>query len=128
MLSDRPCATMLPASDIERAKSWFADTLDLKPVRETPGGTDYECADGTRFSIYPSEFAGTNQATVMGWLTPDINADMEELRSRGVTFEEYDLPGIKTAGGIARLDSGEQAAWFKDSEGNILSLFQEAPR
>jgi catechol 2,3-dioxygenase-like lactoylglutathione lyase family enzyme len=126
MLGDQRCAAMLPASDFERAKSWYADKLGLKPFDETPAGADYQCADGTGFSVYPSQFAGTNQATVMGWLVSDINAEMEQLKAAGVTFEEYDIPGVKTEGGVAELD-GEKAAWFKDSEGNILAIF-ESPR
>jgi catechol 2,3-dioxygenase-like lactoylglutathione lyase family enzyme len=126
MLGDQRCAAMLPAADFERAKSWYADKLGLKPFDETPAGADYQCADGTRFSVYPSQFAGTNQATVMGWLVSDINAEMEQLKSAGVTFEEYDIPGVKTVGGVAELE-GEKAAWFKDSEGNILAIF-ESPR
>ena len=126
MLGDRMCAAMLPAGDFERAKQWYADKLGLKPIDESPAGAEYQCADGTRFSVYPSEFAGSNRATAMGWLVSDINAEMEELKSAGVTFEEYDIPGVKTEGGVALLGD-EKGAWFKDSEGNILSIF-ESPR
>ena len=127
MLGDRRCAAMVPASDFERAKQWYADKLGLKPFDETPAGADYQGSDGSGFSVYPSQFAGTNQATAMAWLVPDINAEIEELKSRGVTFEEYDIPGVKTVGGVAELTPDEKAAWFKDSEGNILAIF-ESPR
>lgn len=127
MFGDKRCATMLPASDIERAKSWYADHLDLKPTSEDPSGVQYQVGGGTEFWVYPSEFAGTNQATAMGFLAKDLSAEMKELKSRGITFEDYDIPGVKTVEGIAEFGEGERAAWFKDSEGNIISLF-ESPR
>lgn len=124
MLSDRRSAAMIPASDIERAKKWYADTLGLTPKSEDPSGVQYKVGDGTEFWIYPSQFAGTNKATAMGFLAKDLSAEMEELKSRGVTFEEYDIPGVKTVEGIAEFSPGERGAWLKDSEGNILALFE----
>ena len=126
MLKDTRCAAMLPASDVERAKSWYADKLDLKPTYEDEGGVQYQAGDGTEFWVYPSEFAGTNQATTMGFMTRDLAKDMDDMRSRGVTFEEYDLPGIKTENGIAEFAPGERGCWFKDSEGNIVAIFESA--
>jgi catechol 2,3-dioxygenase-like lactoylglutathione lyase family enzyme len=127
MFSDRRCAAMLPARDVERAKSWYADTLDLKPAYEDEGGVQYTVGDGTEFWVYSSQFAGTNQATAMGFTAKDLGAEMEQLKTRGVTFEEYDIPGVKTVDGIAEFGEGERGAWFKDSEGNIIALF-ESPR
>jgi catechol 2,3-dioxygenase-like lactoylglutathione lyase family enzyme len=127
MFSDRRCAAMLPASDIERAKSWYADTLDLKPTYEDQSGVEYTVGNGTAFWVYPSQYAGTNQATAIGFIAKDLSEEMDQLKTRGVTFEEYDIPGVKTEQGIATFPSGERGAWFKDSEGNILSLF-ETPR
>jgi predicted enzyme related to lactoylglutathione lyase len=126
MLEDRPCAAMLPASDVERAKSWYADKLDIKPTYEDEGGVQYKTGSGTEFWVYPSEFAGTSKATSMGFMTSDLSKDMDQMRSRGVTFEEYDIPGIKTEKGIAEFAPGERGAWFKDSEGNIIALFESA--
>jgi catechol 2,3-dioxygenase-like lactoylglutathione lyase family enzyme len=127
MFSDQRCATMLPASDYERAKKWYADTLGLKPAYEDPNGADYQTGSGTMFSVYPSQFAGTNQATAMGFLAHDLSAEMDELKAKGVTFEEYDIPGVKTVDGVAEFGPGERGAWFKDSEGNLIALF-ESPR
>lgn len=123
MLKDRRVAATIPATDIDRAIAWYRDKLGLEPADKTPAGATYQCAGGTTFDLYPSQFAGTGQQTVMGWDTDELEKDMDELRGSGVTFEEYDLPGIKTVNGIADLD-GERGCWFKDSEGNILSLFQ----
>jgi catechol 2,3-dioxygenase-like lactoylglutathione lyase family enzyme len=127
MFSDQRGAAMLPASDYERAKKWYADILGLKPVYEDPNGAEYQTGGGTTFFVYPSQYAGTNQATAFGFLAQDLSAEMEELRSKGVTFEEYDIPGVKTENGVADFGNGERGAWFKDSEGNIISLF-ESPR
>jgi hypothetical protein len=73
--------------------------------------------------MYTTQFAGSAKNTVMGWLTDDIERDVRELKNHGVAFEEYDFPGLKTVNGIANLP-GERAAWFKDTEGNILSIGQ----
>jgi predicted enzyme related to lactoylglutathione lyase len=114
----------LPASDFERAKTWYAERLGLTPVEEDPGGASYRVG-ATRFLLYPSQFAGTNKATSAGFAVDDVEETVAELRQRGVTFEEYDFPGLKTVNGIATLETGRgttKAAWFKDSEGNILSV------
>jgi catechol 2,3-dioxygenase-like lactoylglutathione lyase family enzyme len=126
MFNERRCAAMLPASDLERAKQWYADTLGLKPTAEDPSGIQYHAGDGTEFWVYPSEYAGTNQATAMGFMARDLSAEMDELKSHGVTFEEYDIPGVKTVEGIHEFSPGERGAWFKDSEGNIIALFESA--
>ena len=126
MLSERRCVATIPASDLERAKKWYG-TLGFTPKYEVPGGIEYTAGDGTAFLLYASQYAGTNQATAMTFEAKDISAEVEELKSRGVTLEEYDLPGIKTVDGIAELPTGERGVWFKDSEGNILALF-ESPR
>ncbi len=114
----------LPASDINRAKTWYREMLDLKPVDDTDdGGAFYETGD-SRFLLYPSAFAGTNKATAAAWEVDDIDAIVTELKSRGVTFQEYDLPDIETHNSIATAPDGTRAAWFLDSEDNILGLFQ----
>ncbi len=126
MLSDQRCVTTIPASDIERAKKWYAETLGFKPKYHDASGVQYIAGDGTEFSIYPSQYAGTNQATAMAFVAKDLSVEMKELKSRGVIFEQYDIPGVKTSEGIAEFAPGERGAWFKDSEGNILALFESA--
>jgi catechol 2,3-dioxygenase-like lactoylglutathione lyase family enzyme len=127
MWKERRTAAMVPASDIERAKTWYAETLGLKPDFEDPSGVQYMTGGSTEFWVYPSQFAGTNQATCMGFLAKDLQSEMDDLKSKGVTFEEYDIPGVKTVDGIADFGNGERGCWFKDSEGNILALF-ESPK
>jgi catechol 2,3-dioxygenase-like lactoylglutathione lyase family enzyme len=113
----------LPAADIARAKKFYAEKLDMQPEEETPdGGLLYRCKDSW-FIVYPTQFAGTAKNTAAGFETDNLDRDVKALRSRGVVFEEYDLPGLKTVNGIASF--GElRGAWFKDSEGNILGLTQ----
>jgi catechol 2,3-dioxygenase-like lactoylglutathione lyase family enzyme len=125
ILADAPVSAGLPASDIERARAFYEGTLGLPLAQESEGALTFSSGNGTMLFVYPSQFAGTNQATAAGWQVDDIEAAMKELRSKGVTFEEYDLPGLRTVDGIATLGPAK-SSWFKDTEGNILALIQEA--
>ncbi len=125
MLDQFDIAATLPASDIDRAKRWYQEKLGLTPEREEPEGVEYRCGS-TKFSIYPSQFAGTAQNTAAAWEVDDIDKCVEALRANGVTLEEYDLPGLKTETGIAEM-GGIRGAWFKDSEGNILAVAERRP-
>jgi catechol 2,3-dioxygenase-like lactoylglutathione lyase family enzyme len=121
-------AAMLPVKDLERAKQWYMDHLGVKPEYEDPNGVQFLTGEGTQFWVYPSQFAGTNQATAMGFLAKDLSAEMEALRSKGITFESYDIPGVKTdEHNVADFGEGDRGAWFKDPDGNIIALF-ESPR
>ena len=110
----------IPASDIDRAKKWYSDKLGLEPDQEGEGGLMYDTG-GTQFLLYASSFAGTNQATTATWIVDDVEAAVGDLKGRGVAFEDYDFPGLKTVDGIAATPEGK-SAWFKDSEGNILAV------
>jgi len=83
----------------------------------------YECGNGSWVLMYPSPGAGTSRASTAFWAVEDVAAGVAALKSRGVTFEEYDMPGIKTIDGIAT-GGGAKTAWFKDTEGNILAVSQ----
>lgn len=120
MLAKLKVAATVPASDLARATKFYAEKLGLEPAVVTPTGIYYHCMDSW-FFMYLTTYAGTAQHTLLGWETEDLEREVEELRARGVVFEEYDLPGLRTIDGIAHMD-GEKAAWFKDSEGNILSI------
>jgi catechol 2,3-dioxygenase-like lactoylglutathione lyase family enzyme len=124
MLSDKMMFSTLPAADIDRARAWYQDKLGLSPSEERSDGLIYRVGEGTGFLLYPTSFAGTAQNTAASWRVSDINAEMADMRSKGVTFEEYDFPGLKTVDGVAEFEGGK-GAWFKDSEGNILALTQE---
>lgn len=115
--------TTLPAADITRARQFYEEKLGLRPKNENPDSVMYECGNGTGFLVYPSRFAGQNPATYMGFETEDIESEVQGLKDKGVKFEEYNIPGIKTENSIAQTD-GNKAAWFKDTEGNIIGVFQ----
>jgi predicted enzyme related to lactoylglutathione lyase len=97
--------------------------LGFTPSQEDAAGISYECGNGTSFVLYPSQFAGTAQNTAMGFLTNNLEAEVAELQARGIVFEEYDFPDLKTVNGIAQFPGG-RVAWFKDTEGNILGVTQ----
>jgi catechol 2,3-dioxygenase-like lactoylglutathione lyase family enzyme len=126
MIKDRRVHTTLPALDMERAKQWYEEKLGLTPATTTANGMIYTGFGGTRFSLYPTPNPTRGGHTQMGFATDDIEADVTELKGRGVVFEEYDFPGLKTENSIAQ--TGEvRAAWFKDSEDNIIGIIQLPP-
>jgi catechol 2,3-dioxygenase-like lactoylglutathione lyase family enzyme len=127
MLKDSNIMAVLPANDINRAKDFYRDKLGMEPSEfiEAEDSLMYRCGNGTGFLIYQTENAGTAKNTQMGWETDNLEREMEELRGRGVAFEEYDFPGLKTENGVATSDWGK-SAWFLDSEGNILNISQRA--
>ncbi|WP_069759840.1 VOC family protein [Streptomyces sp. LUP47B] len=122
-------ATRLPAQDLDRARRFYAEKLGLEPVDERPGGLLYRCG-GTDFALFRSAGASPGTFTQMGWEVDDIGTVVSQLQQRGVVFEDVDLPGFRTKNGIADIDGnypsknarGERAAWFRDSEGNLLGI------
>jgi catechol 2,3-dioxygenase-like lactoylglutathione lyase family enzyme len=122
MLADHPVNAAVPAQDIERAKRFYKEKLELSG-EETPAGIFLRCGRGTRLFVFPSSGAPSGTHTQAGWQVQDIRAEVADLKSRGVVFEEYDTPGLKTVDGVAE-SNGDKAAWFKDSEGNLIGLFQ----
>ncbi len=130
MLANSDVATRLPAQDLERARRFYSEKLGLEPAEERPGGLRYRCGSGT-FALFLSAGAANGSHTQMGWEVADLKAEVAELRRRGVVFEEYDLPGLKTVNGIADIAGNypskgraERGAWFKDSEGNLIGIGQ----
>ncbi|MDQ2941888.1 MAG: VOC family protein, partial [Chloroflexota bacterium] len=101
MLTQRRVHSTIPAADLDRARSWYADRLGFEPIRELPGGLMYDAAESTRFVIFPSPNAGKSPNTIMGFATPDVEAEVRELKARGVVFEEYDYPTLRTVNSIA---------------------------
>ena len=120
MLEKADAYATIPAQNLERAKSFYADKLGLKPDEERPEGLRYRSGTGG-FLLFESSGAASGAHTQLGWDVDDIEAAVAALRENGVVFEEYDLPGLKTVNGIAEI-AGEKAAWFKDSEGNLLAI------
>jgi catechol 2,3-dioxygenase-like lactoylglutathione lyase family enzyme len=122
MLQDCPMYAYLPAKDLARARRFYEDKLGFKPKAESPGGVFYEFAGRTAAFLYPTPNAGTSKASQAFWQVQDVEQSVADLKSRGVEFEIYDMPGQKD--GIVTA-GGAKAAWFKDSEGNILALIQD---
>ena len=114
----------LPASDIDRARSWYQEKLGVQPFMTQDDGTVLMYMNGDNaFMVYASQFAGTNQATAAGIIVADFDAGLANLRSSGVKLEDYDFgDGMATVDGVMTDPSGFRSAWFKDSEGNILGL------
>ena len=118
-------AARLPAQDLDRARAFYSEKLGLEPVDERPGGILYRIG-GCEFALFASTGAPSGAHTQMGFEVEDIDATVAELRARGVVFEEYDF----TVDGIADIEGnypsknsyGERAAWFRDSEGNMLGV------
>ena len=130
MLGLRKVATRLPAKDLDRARAWYAEKLGLEPVEERPGGLRYVIG-GCEFALFASAGASDGSYTQMGFEVEDLAATVADLRQRGVVFEEYDEGPLATIDGIARVEgnypskgTGEHAAWFRDSEGNMLGIGQ----
>ena len=123
MLANCRIHSTLPATDLERARRFYAEKLGLTPEQEEPGGLLYRCGEGSLFLLYPSQGKALGTHTQAGWLTNDIEAEVADLKVRGVVFEEYYTPDLKTVNSIATVGS-DRVAWFKDSEGNLLVLVQ----
>ena len=123
MLQNHPLYAYIPAQDVARARHFYEQQLGFKPKREVAGGVVYEFGAGTACFLYPTPNAGTSRASQAFWEVDDVAREVAELKARGVTFEEYDLPGMKTTNGIATA-GGAKAAWFKDTEGNIMALVE----
>jgi tRNA-Thr(GGU) m(6)t(6)A37 methyltransferase TsaA len=128
-------ASRLPAQDLERARRFYSEKLGLEPVEERPGGLRYRGSSG-EFALFQSTGAPSGEHTQMGWEVEDVEAAVGELRQRGVVFEEYEFPGLTTTDGIAEVEGnypskggvGERAAWFHDSEGNLIGIGQAIRR
>jgi catechol 2,3-dioxygenase-like lactoylglutathione lyase family enzyme len=119
---------VLAASDIARARTWYADKLGWKPVMSIDEGTDVYVVAGMQVTMYQTPSAGTAKSTALGLVVSDLRAAMAELRSRGVVFEEYDIEdGPSTVEGVSGDEASGMAAWFTDSEGNIVNLVQLPP-
>lgn len=126
MLHDFPMYAYIPARDMARARRFYETKVGLKPKQETNGGVVYAFAGGTACFLYPTPNAGTSQASQAFWSVKDVDGLMRKLKARGVVFEDYDMPGERSAEG-AITAGGAKAAWFKDSEGNIMALIEDVP-
>ena len=122
MLRNASIHAYIPASDVKRARAFYEEKVGLMPREEYAGGVLYECG-GVEVFLYPTPNAGTSKASQAYWSVKDVEAEVAELKSRGVRFEEFDTPSMKTVNSIAT-GGGAKTAWFKDTEGNILAVSQ----
>jgi len=122
MLKTSPIFAYIPASNVSRARKFYEGTVGLTPKEEYAGGVIYECG-GTQVFLYSTPNAGTSKASQAFWRVADVEAEVAELKARGVKFEGYNMPGVAMRNSIATA-GGAKAAWFKDTEGNILAIRQ----
>jgi len=125
VLNDSKVEANIPASDLARARSFYAEKLGLTPTEEFGGeALAYRTDGGTAFNIYRTEYAGQAGHTIAQWHVTDIESEVHDLKAKGIAFEVYDLPGVKWDGEIASIEGMGKAAWFKDSEGNTMCIDQ----
>jgi len=123
MLQGRQMLPTIPAGDLARARAWCAAKLGFTTQDVAPEALLYESGGNRLFLLFSSTTAGTAQHQLAAFVVENLEAEVAQLRGRGVVFEEYDTPGLRTARGIAITPAGK-AAWFKDSEGNVLTMTQ----
>ena len=128
-LTDAPFIASLPAHDIERTMRWYQEKLGLTPLMDLGDAGQLFRTGGSLWIMYQTPSAGTGKHTLGGWVVPDIDAAMRDLRAKGVRFEDYAMgdQGPTTENGVSRDPTGGAAAWFIDSEGNVLALTQIPP-
>jgi len=132
MFEDSKVAARIPVQNLQRARAFYVEKLGLEPSEERPGGLLYRCGE-REFVLLESAGDGSGHHTQMSWEVEDIEATVEWLRGRGVMFEEYDFPGLRTVNGIAEVRDSEgnlfgKGAWFRDSEGNVLGINRPTDR
>ena len=123
MLQNFPMYAYIPAKDVARARQFYESKLGFRAKEEVAGGVIYEFKEKIACFLYPTPNAGTSLASQAFWQVEDIEREVSELKARGVVFEEYDVPGERSPSGVVTA-GGAKAAWFKDSEGNILAIIQ----
>lgn len=124
MLQQSPMYAYIPARDMARARKFYEGQLGFVVKEETNGGAVYEFGRHTACFLYPTPNAGTSKASQAFWAVDDVEREIVELKARGVVFETYDMPGEERSASGAVTAGGAKAAWFKDSEGNIMAVIQ----
>jgi len=122
MLQDASMYAYIPVKDVDRAREFYEQKLGFKPREVTADGVIYEFGRGTACFLYPTPNAGTSRASQAFWQVEDIEREVAELTARGVKFEQYDMPDVDEKG--ISTGGGAKAAWFKDTEGNIMAVIQ----
>jgi catechol 2,3-dioxygenase-like lactoylglutathione lyase family enzyme len=123
MLSEHRCHATLPVADLEGARAFYEGVLGFKPFQTNPAAILYEAGSDTKFAVTRSSGKASGSHTQLGFTVTDIEAEVADLKRRGVVFEEYDYPDLKTVDGVATTGAGK-AAWFLDPEGNMIGVIQ----
>ena len=126
MLGKADATPMIAVKDLDRARKFYEETLGLEAKEEMQGEVLTVQSGRTPITVYKSEFAGTNKATALTFSVDDVEKEVGELKEKGIFFEHYDLPGLEPRGDLYVGEGGFKTAWFKDPDGNILSLVEEA--
>jgi catechol 2,3-dioxygenase-like lactoylglutathione lyase family enzyme len=126
MLSDSSVTTMLPVKDMDRARAFYEGSLGLQPGGFKPDGKFVYRVGGSTLALFPKPEGTKADHTAISFRVDDIAASIESLKRKGVAFEDYDFPGLKTVNHVCVLGA-EKAAWFKDPEGNYLCLHEDLP-
>jgi catechol 2,3-dioxygenase-like lactoylglutathione lyase family enzyme len=124
MLAKTQVTCMLPVKDLARARAFYENSLGLEPLGQKPDGKFIYRCGGTEIALFPKPEGTKAEHTAVSFLVSDIQAEIADLKSRGVKFDDYDFPDFKTVGHVCVLGS-EKAAWFRDPEGNILCLHED---
>lgn len=123
MIGKSDVTPMIAVRDLDRARRFYEDTLGLETTKQMDGEVLALKSGNTEVAVYRSEFAGTNKATALTFNVEDIDSEVRQLKDKGVSFEHYDMPGLEQRGDLYVAD-GMKTAWFKDPDGNILSLLE----
>lgn len=125
-LATRAVAVMLPVADVDRAKKFYVENLGLDYTgTNDEGSAMFELSSGTSLLLLPRPGGQRSDSTALSWEVDDLEAEVDELEGKGVAFEDYDVPGLKTIDHIATM-GGEKAAWFCDPDSNVLCLHQRS--
>ena len=125
-LATRAVAVMLPVEDVDRAKKFYVESLGLDYAGQSAeGGAMFQLGGGTTLTLLPRPGGTRSEATAMSWQVDDVPAEVGDLEQRGVVFEDYDFPDLKTVDHVASME-GAQAAWFLDPDGNVLCIHTES--
>jgi catechol 2,3-dioxygenase-like lactoylglutathione lyase family enzyme len=125
VLGDKTPVATVAVNDIGRAKQFYEGTLGLKPAadNEEPSTRTYRSGD-SEILVYESQYAGSNKATAVTWTVDDVEETVRDLKTKGVRFEQYDMPGMTRRGDV-HVAGSMKAAWFKDPDGNIHALISD---
>ncbi len=123
MLGEHPVTPVLLAKDLAAAREFYHDKLGLEILNESDDAIVFECGGGTHLDVTKSTVGTADEQTQVSWQVPDIQAEVADLRARGVQVEDYDMPGLKTDDGVADLGFA-WAAWITDPGKNALGILQ----